>query len=202
MDDASSRKPDAVDAILAQWQRERPDLDASPMGPIGRLKRCAARMEQRLESCFAEFGLSLWEFDMLATLRRAGAPYRLSPTDLFSTLMVTSGTMTHRLKRLETRGWIERQPNQQDARSMLVQLTPEGLALIDRAVEAHVENEHRILSALPAAVLTSLDHHLAALLRTLEGSPDQASGESGSSCQPGTTAELGGTDRLTDITPS
>lgn len=174
MNDTGPRHPDAVDAILAQWQRERPDLDASPMGPIGRLKRCAARMEQRLESCFAEFGLSLWEFDMLATLRRAGAPYRLSPTELFSTLMVTSGTMTHRLKRLETRGWIERLPSQQDARSMLVQLRPEGLVLIDRAVEAHVENEHRILSALPAAVLTGLDNHLAALLQVLENAPGQA----------------------------
>lgn len=173
MNDASQRQPDAVDAILAQWQRERPDLDASPMGPIGRLKRCAARMEQRLEPCFAEFGLNLWEFDMLATLRRAGAPSRLSPTDLFSTLMVTSGTMTHRLKRLETKGWVERLPNELDARSMLVQLTPEGLALIDRAVEAYVENERRILSALPAAVLADLDDQLSVLLLTLEGRPDQ-----------------------------
>ncbi|MEG0223857.1 MAG: MarR family transcriptional regulator, partial [Comamonas sp.] len=95
-----SRTPDAVDAILAQWQRERPDLDASPMGPIGRIKRCAALLEQQLEAGFAAFDLSLWEFDMLAALRRSGAPCRLSPTELFSTLMVTSGTMTHRLKRL------------------------------------------------------------------------------------------------------
>ncbi|MEG1456290.1 MAG: MarR family transcriptional regulator, partial [Comamonas sp.] len=86
-----SRTPDAVDAILAQWQRERPDLDASPMGPIGRIKRCAALLEQQLEAGFAAFDLSLWEFDMLAALRRSGAPCRLSPTELFSTLMVTSG---------------------------------------------------------------------------------------------------------------
>jgi DNA-binding MarR family transcriptional regulator len=165
---ASPRVPDAVDAILAQWQRERPDLDASPMGPLGRIKRCAALLEQQLEAGFAAFDLSLWEFDMLAALRRSGTPYRLSPTELFSTLMVTSGTMTHRLKRLESRGFIERVANAQDARSMLVQLTGSGLALIDRAVEAHVENERQLLSALRGDVLCALDSHLSALLRSLE----------------------------------
>lgn len=164
------RQPDAVDAILEQWRQERPDLDASPMGPIGRINRCAALLERRLEAGFAAFDLSFWEFDMLATLRRAGAPYRLSPTELFSTLMVTSGTMTHRLKRLELRALIVRLPNEQDARSMLVQLTPQGLALINRAVEAHVENERLVLSALPDDVLAGLNTHLSALLRALESS--------------------------------
>lgn len=163
-----SRPPDAVDNILAQWQRERPDLDASPMGPIGRIKRCAALLEQQLESAFAAFDLSLWEFDMLAALRRGGAPYRLSPTELFSTLMVTSGTMTHRLKRLETRGFVERVANAHDARSMLVQLTPQGLALIERAVEVHVANEHQLLAPLPAAALAALDAQLSTLLLSLE----------------------------------
>lgn len=159
---------DAVDVILDQWRRERPDLDVSPMGPIGRIKRCAALIEQRLEAGFAEFDLSLWEFDMLATLRRSGAPYCLSPTELFSMLMVTSGTMTHRLKRLETKGWVARVPNSQDARSTLVQLTDEGLMLIERAVEAHVDNERTVLSVLPADVLRDLDSQLANLLRVLE----------------------------------
>ncbi len=162
---------DAVDAILAQWRRERPDLDASPMGPIGRLKRCAALMERRLESAFAPFGLSVWEFDMLATLRRSGAPYRLAPTALFSTLMVTSGTMTHRLQKLEASGWVKRLPNPDDARSLLVQLTPGGLALIDRAVEAHVENERIILAPLKAADLAALDRRLAQLMAVLEAPP-------------------------------
>ena len=107
----------------------------------------------------------------LAALRRAGAPYRLSPTELFSTLMVTSGTMTHRLKRLETRGLVTREPNADDARSLLVQLTGAGLALIERAVEAHLENERRILSALPTTMLADLDTALSALLQALEGSP-------------------------------
>ncbi|WP_374264205.1 MarR family winged helix-turn-helix transcriptional regulator [Zoogloea sp.] len=165
------RPADAVDVILEQWRRERPELDPSPMGPIGRLARCAALLAPRLESCFAGFELSAWEFDMLAALRRAGAPYRLSPTELFSTLMVTSGTMTHRLKRLETRGLVTREPNAEDARSLLVQLTAAGLALIDQVVEAHIENERRILSPLPTAMLADLDTALCALLQALEGSP-------------------------------
>jgi DNA-binding MarR family transcriptional regulator len=165
---SNQRQRDAVDVILEQWQRERPDLDVSAMGPIGRIKRCAALLEQRLESGFAKFDLTLWEFDMLATLRRAGAPHRLSPTELFSTLMVTSGTMTHRLKRLETRNLVERVPNEQDARSTLVQLTRKGLVLINRAVEGHVENERLVLSVLPPDVLSNLDAHLSVLLQALE----------------------------------
>ncbi|WP_444861326.1 MarR family winged helix-turn-helix transcriptional regulator [Erwinia sp. INIA01] len=162
-----NREHDAVDAILQQWLRERPDLDASPMGPIGRINRCAALLQQKLETAFARFDLSMWEFDMLAALRRSGEP-SLSPTELFSTLMVTSGTMTHRLKRLETRGFIERVPNAQDARSMLVKLTESGRELIDRAIEEHIENERQILSGLSSNALSDLDNSLSAFLRTLE----------------------------------
>lgn len=159
---------DAIDNILEQWKKERPDLDVSPMGPIGRITRCAMLLEQRLQCAFEAFELNLWQFDMLAALRRSGAPYRLSPTELFSTLMVTSGTMTHRLKQLEKRGLIERLPNQEDARSMLVQLTSQGLELINRAVEKHLENERSILSSLPAETLAQLDTQLSMLLTALE----------------------------------
>lgn len=168
----SHRSPDAVDAILAQWNRERPDLDVGPMGPIGRIKRCAALLQRRLDETFSEFGLSFWEFDMLATLRRSGAPYCLAPTTLFSTLMVTSGTMTHRMQKLEASGFVAREPNPEDARSTLVQLTPAGLALIDRAVEAHVANEHRILAPMKPADLAALDAKLAVLLAALESPSD------------------------------
>ena len=164
----SPNAQDAVDRILAQWQRERPDLDCSPMGPIGRLKRCALLLEQQLDLVFNECGLVAWEFDMLAALRRAGTPYCLSPTDLFSTLMVTSGTMTHRLKRLEARGLILRQVNALDARSMLVQLSDEGKTLIDHAVEKHVANERLLLSVLSEKELAALELSLTALLRGLE----------------------------------
>ncbi|UTW10778.1 MarR family winged helix-turn-helix transcriptional regulator [Marinobacterium rhizophilum] len=169
---STERQPDAVDAILAQWQRERPDLDTSPMATIGRLKRCSALMQRRLDEAFSAFGLTLWEFDVLATLRRSGAPYCLAPTALFSTLMVTSGTMTHRMQRLEASGWVERLANPDDARSKLLKLTPAGLELIDRAVEAHVANEHRILAPLGAADLAALEESLASLLAVLEPAKD------------------------------
>ncbi|EOU9620340.1 MarR family winged helix-turn-helix transcriptional regulator [Klebsiella aerogenes] len=159
---------DAVDRILAQWQRERPDLDCSPMGPIGRLKRCAMLLEPRVEAAFVKHGLVRWEFDMLATLRRAGEPFVLSPTQLFSTLMITSGTMTHRLKALEKRGLITRLANPQDARSMLVALTPEGRALIDEGVATHVANEQQLLAGLSAPQLQQLDEALRVFMRLLE----------------------------------
>lgn len=159
---------DAVSAILAQWRRERPDLDVGAMGTIGRVKRCAALLQRRLDETFGAFGMSSWEFDVLATLRRSGAPYRLAPTALFSSLMISSGTMTHRLQRLQACGWVQRLPNPEDARSLLVQLTPAGLALIDQAVAAHVENERRILAPLKAAELAALDAQLSRLLAVLE----------------------------------
>ena len=165
---SQSRPRDAVDSILQQWARERPDLDASPMAVIGRLGRCAALLRRELEQVFATFGLSSWEFDVLATLRRSGAPYRLAPTALFSALMITSGTMTRQLQQLEAAGWVSRTPNPSDARSMLVQLTEPGLELIESAVTAHVENEARILEPLPAATLAQLEEGLVALLARLE----------------------------------
>ena len=164
----TERQADAVDTILAQWRRERPDLDVTPMGTIGRIKRCAALLQRKLDETFAAFGLTSWEFDVLATLRRGGAPYRLAPTALFSALMITSGTMTHRLQRLEASGLIRRLPNEHDARSVLVQLTPEGLALIDRVVEVHVENERRILAPIKSSDLVALDLRLSRLLAVLE----------------------------------
>ncbi|MEE7535306.1 MarR family transcriptional regulator [Klebsiella huaxiensis] len=165
-----SPQTDAVDRILEQWQRERPDLDCSPMGPIGRLKRCAMLLEPRIEAAFIRHDLVRWEFDMLATLRRAGEPFVLSPTQLFSTLMITSGTMTHRLKALEKRGFISRQPNPEDARSLLVALTPEGRTLIDEAVDSHVENEHQLLAGLSTAQRQHLDEALKVFMRLLEKS--------------------------------
>ncbi|MDB5868576.1 MAG: MarR family transcriptional regulator [Polaromonas sp.] len=168
----AKRPADAVDAILGQWRRERPDLDISPMGPIGRIRRCAELLQRRLDETFADFGMTSWEFDVLATLRRSGAPYCLAPTALFSSLMITSGTMTHRLKGLETRQLVERVPNSNDARSILVQLTSAGLVLIDSALEAHVENERRILAAMKPSELRVLDARLSGLLAVLEPGND------------------------------
>jgi DNA-binding MarR family transcriptional regulator len=159
---------DAVDAILAQWQRERPDLDTRPMGLIGRIKRCELLLQRGLEPVFSAHGLGRWEFDVLATLRRSGAPHALTPTALFSSMMVSSGTMTHRLQCLEAAGWVHRQDNPADARSQLVVLSPEGLALIDRVVTEHVANEHRLLAALSPAEQHALNQGLTRLLAVLQ----------------------------------
>lgn len=164
----SEKAIDAVDRMRVQWASERPDLELDSMEIIGRLKRCAALVQPKLADTFAEFGLNLWEFDVLATLRRSGEPYCLAPTELFSMLMVTSGTMTHRMTQLEKRGLIERLANPEDARSKLVQLTQQGFELIDRAVTAHVENEDQILSNLNASQLGALNKGLRDLLAELE----------------------------------
>ena len=162
---------DKVDFFLEQWAREMPDLDVGPMGVIGRLNRCAALMHRRLDATFEKFGLSSWEFDVLASLRRSGAPYRLAPTVLFSQLMVTSGTMTHRLQKLEASGWVQRLPSPDDARSMLVQLSPAGRELVERALLAHVDNEKNIMAPLGAEATAALDAQLRPLLAMLETKP-------------------------------
>lgn len=165
----NSRDTDMVDRIISQWERQRPDLELGSMALIARLKRCSQLIGPKLDSVYQAFDLSAGDFDVLATLRRAGLPYCLSPTALFDSLLLTSGTMTHRLKRLEARGLIERLPNPADARSLLVQLTGQGLDVIDRAVSAHVANEDRILQRLDPSSRTQLEAGLAALLILLEG---------------------------------
>ena len=161
---------DHVSTILAQWAAERPDLDASPMGIIGRISRLSLVVEKELEPVFAQFDLNHWSFDMLATLRRAGAPYRLSPTELFRSMMVTSGTMTNRIDRLAEKGLVRRVPDPEDRRGILVELTDQGRELIDSVVISHVANEARLLqslsrqeqqtlAALLRKLLSSLEHH-------------------------------------------
>ena len=154
---------DGVDEILEQWRRERPDLDPSPIGVIGRISRLARELEQRLEPVYREHGLEPGWHDVLATLRRTGPPYRLRPTDFTSALMLTSSGTTKRLDRLERAGLIAREPDPQDRRGTLIVLTPAGRDLIDSVTEAHLENERRLLSALSE----SEQRRLAALLRKL-----------------------------------
>ena len=160
--------PDAVDRIVAQWQRELPELASENMLLFGRLKRCAVLWQPRIDAVFAEYGLGTGDFDVLATLRRNGAPYTLTPTALFASMMVTSGTMTSRLQKLESKGWIERLPNPDDARSMLVRLSGSGKELIERAVVPHVANEGRVLAQLPEGERQRLEEGLKILLQVLE----------------------------------
>lgn len=159
---------DAVDEILAQWQRERPDLDVSPMGTIGRMTRLAKHLQGAIGDIFAKFGLNPGEFDVLATLRRSGQPYQLSPTMLYHAMMVSSGTMTHRIDRLEQAELVERIADPNDRRGTLIQLTDKGFDLIEQTLEAHVANEHLLLSVLEQSELDALTQLLRKLLNSFE----------------------------------
>jgi DNA-binding MarR family transcriptional regulator len=140
---------DRADVALSQWRKQRPDLDPFPMAVLGRLAEAAAVvMRERLAPLFASFGLQPGEFDVLATLRRAGAPFALTPTDLYEAAMLSSGGMTARIDRLEKAGLVERRANPADRRGTLVALTAKGRKLIDQAVTAHVANEADVLKVL------------------------------------------------------
>ncbi|RUR37925.1 MarR family winged helix-turn-helix transcriptional regulator [Vreelandella populi] len=159
---------DHVDKILTQWQRERPDLDVAPMGTLGRVKRLHQCLMRRMDQTWAVYGLNDSSFDVLATLRREGAPYALSPSDLMASTMVTSGTMTHRLQQLEKAGLIERVKNPADGRGFLISLSEKGLALIDEAVAAHVATQAELVSGLSDEQRVQLDELLKQFLAGLE----------------------------------
>jgi DNA-binding MarR family transcriptional regulator len=163
-----SEPQDHVDEILAQWRRERPDLDVAPLGLYGRLFRVVNLSDDALAKGLAPHGLQPGWFDLLAALRRAGAPYELNPTQLMRATLLSSSGMTKRLDRMEAAGLIERRPDPNDRRGTLVRLTRRGKSIIDRAVETHVLNEERLLSALTADERRTLDGLLRSLLVELE----------------------------------
>jgi len=160
---------DQVDEILAQWARERPDLDASPMGVVGRICRLSPLLVEAQSAVFRELGLDFASFDVLATLRRSGSPYELTPGELATSMMVTPGAVTQRLARLEEQSLIARRHDDPDRRKVTVALTPRGRALIDRAVPAHLENEHHILAEFSSAELATFAGLLRRLLHAYEG---------------------------------
>ena len=154
---------DQVDFILSQWNRERPELSAEPIGVIGRISRAARHIDTILDKNFKRFGLNGGDFDVLVTLRRSGSPYELTPTALYKAMMLSSGAMTNRLDRLEGRGLIERAPDPRDRRGTLVRLSSEALSIIDATMSAHVEYEARMLETFTKEE----QHGLADLLRKL-----------------------------------
>ncbi|MGI5154491.1 MarR family winged helix-turn-helix transcriptional regulator [Microbispora sp. CA-102843] len=154
---------DAVDLLMAQWARERPDLDVWPMGVMGRIARLSRLLDRELKEFFAAYGLERWEFDVLATLRRSGPPYELTAGALNRAAMVTSGAITNRIDRMAGKGLVERIPDEDDRRSIRVRLTDRGLALVDQVLEPHVANEARLLASLDPGER----EHLAGALRTL-----------------------------------
>lgn len=141
---------DAVDRVLTQWAKERPDLDVSPMAVIGRISRAEAILDRRIAAILAEYDLLPGEFDLLAALRRAGAPHRLTVGEMLTSTMVTSGAITNRLNRLVAKDFVTRETDPGNRRSVLVTLTARGLATVNGALVSHVENERTLLASLSA----------------------------------------------------
>ncbi|MEU0002769.1 MarR family transcriptional regulator [Streptomyces sp. NPDC006314] len=144
------QRKDPVDAIIDQWAQVRPDLDTRAMEVFGRIFRLARAMGDRMEKAYEPYGISRGEFDVLATLRRAGEPHTLSPRQLSATLMLTTGGMTGRLDKLERAGLLRRSPDPHDRRGLQVTLTEEGLRVIDEAVGAGLSEQRDALNTLNA----------------------------------------------------
>ena len=143
-------RQDHIAGIVAQWVAERPELDASPLLVIGRIAWLAERFDQALRPPFAAAGLSNGDFDVLAALRRVGAPYAMRHRDLCAATLVTPGAVTKRVDRMVTQGYVERQTDSTDARGQHVRLTAAGVRLVDRMIAVHLDNESRLLAGLSA----------------------------------------------------
>jgi DNA-binding MarR family transcriptional regulator len=154
---------DEVDRLVAAWRRERPDLDVSPMEVLSRVTRLARHLDRARRQAFADHQLEGWEFDVLSALRRAGRPYQLAPGQLLHETMVSSGTMTNRVDRLQARGLVERRPDPGDRRGVLVRLTRSGRTSVDAALEGLLVRERILLDTLTSSQRDSL----AGLLRTV-----------------------------------
>jgi DNA-binding MarR family transcriptional regulator len=159
---------DEVDRLVAAWRRERPDLDVEPLEVLSRVSRLARHLDRARRLAFSEHQLEPWEFDVLTSLRRAGAPYQLSPGQLLTQTLVTSGTMTNRIDQLEKAGLVERIANPEDRRGVIIALTDEGLRRVDEAATAHVANQHRVVSALSPEERVVLNALLRKYLATFE----------------------------------
>ena len=139
---------DEVDLILAAWARELPNIDVTPLGSLSRISRLAKHLDRARRDAFAAHELEVWEFDVLAALRRQGRPYVLSPGELIRATLSTSGTMTNRINRLEARGLVIRQPNNDDRRGVLVKLTDVGRDRVQQALADLLVYERKVLSAI------------------------------------------------------
>ena len=164
----SATPADEVDRIVDAWARERPDLDVSPLHVLSRVSRLARHLDLARGSAFAEHQLEGWEFDVLSALRRAGEPYQLSPGALVQQTLVTSGTMTNRVDRLERRGLVRRSPDPSDRRGVIVALTPAGRTVVDAAMADLLHRERELLAELPQGERDDLAGFLRRLLAPFE----------------------------------
>ncbi len=165
-----AERRDEVDEIVAAWERERPDLDVTPLTVLSRLSRLSRQLDLARRRSFSDHGLEGWEFDVLAALRRAGRPYELPPRELLRQTLVSSGTTTNRIDRLESRGHVERRPDPADRRGVLVRLTATGRHAVDAAFEALLASERELLAGLTDRRRAEL----AKLLRALTGTFEEA----------------------------
>lgn len=159
---------DHVARILDQWQRERPDLDVSPAAVIGRLHRLGDRLRVDIIEVYRRYGLTEGEFDVLAALRRQGAPYELAPGELAQHTMVTTGAISKRLDRLEEAGLVVRRENAADGRGRIVGMTEAGQRVFDQAFTEHMHNEHRLIAPLNDDERAELERLLTTWLNRLE----------------------------------
>lgn len=159
---------DEVDRVVAAWRRVRPDLDVAPLEVLSRVSRLAHHLDRARASTFDAHGLERWEFDVLAALRRAGPPHRLTPSQLLPQTLVTSGTMTTRIDRLTARGLVERGSDPSDRRLVLVGLTEAGRELVDAAMASLLERERSFLDGMPRRDRDRLADLLRALVRPFE----------------------------------
>ncbi|ELH7812476.1 MarR family transcriptional regulator [Vibrio harveyi] len=159
---------DAIDRVVSQWAKEKPDLDTEPMAIMGRLMRIAKYMENYVAEVHKRYDLKMGEFDVLATLRRSGEPYRLTPSELISSMMLTSGAMTNRLDKLEKKGLIAREHSKEDRRSVSVQLTSKGFELIDALIEQHLQAQHELMGSLTRDERAQVNQALKLLLPQYE----------------------------------
>jgi DNA-binding MarR family transcriptional regulator len=169
---------DSIDVFLADWRRERPDLDPWPLAIIGRVARLSAHLQRRAEGWLAPLGLTWETFSLIAALRRAGTPYEQKPSDLLRLSLLTSGAMTNRIDRVEEQGLVRRLADPNDRRGVIVKLTPAGRALADKAIARHFEAAAQLLGGLNEQDRAQLARLLAGLLVSFEA-PAPADGTAG-----------------------
>lgn len=190
---------DSVDRIIAAWTRERPDLPVDRMEVWSRVTRLSRLLDRERSRAFAQHGLEVWEFDVLAALRRAGSPYQLSPGQLLVELEVSSGAMTNRITRLSQRGLVVRRPHPVDGRSALVELTDQGRELADGALAALLDSEGGLLQEIDPRDVERLGAGLRAVLGDQEirsrGSGPRTPARRAARGPAGSTGSTGGTPR-------
>jgi len=164
----SRGKKDSIDALIAEWRRERPDLDPSPVAILGRLHRISARLQRRIETWLTPLDLTWESFSLILTLRRSGSPFALRPTDLYRESLLTSGAITNRIDRVEKRGLVRRRQDPKDGRVIVVQLTAAGRRLADKAVAIHFRALAETFGGLSRQECAQLNTSLARLMAVLE----------------------------------